>query len=72
MDEKTAELDAEEEVPQIDPVTLKPDLYKAAVNNDTNQVLQYLEQKVPPNHIEARTGMTVSGRLSEVWAMNAQ
>lgn len=59
-DEKAPEADAEEEVPQVDPTTLKSDLFKAAVNNDTTQVLQYLDMKVPANHVEARTGMTVS------------
>lgn len=56
LDEKP--VDAEEEVPQVDPTTLKPDLFKATVNNDTAQILHFLDMKVPPNHVEARTGMT--------------
>lgn len=44
----------------IDPNTLKPNLYQAAVANDTMQVLQYLDQNVPPTYVDTRTGLTVS------------
>ncbi len=55
-------VDAEEEV-IIDPLTLMPDLYNAAVSNNTEQVLKFLEMKVPPTHLEHRTGFTVSQDL---------
>eukprot|EP01031_Cornospumella_fuschlensis_P028320 gene28320-34195_t len=48
----------EEEKPQIDPNTLKPDLYLAASTNDTEKVLQLLDIKVPPTHVDTRTGLT--------------
>jgi len=48
----------EEEEEFIDPVTLKPDLYAAAVANDTEKVEGYLNMKVPPTFIETATGWT--------------
>jgi len=51
-------LETEEDVPVVDPNTLKPNLYQAAIANDTAQVLQYLDQNVPPTYIDARTGLT--------------
>jgi len=55
-DANTAEDDEEKE--PIDPITLKPDLYAAAMRNDTSQVLQYLEQKVPPTFIDTSNNWT--------------
>lgn len=49
----------QEEAVYIDPNTLKPDLYLAASNNDTEKVAQYLEQHVPPIHVDVRSGLTV-------------
>ena len=55
-------VDAEEEV-IIDPLTLMPDLFNAAVSNNTEQVLKFLEMKGPPTHLDHRTGFTVSRDL---------
>lgn len=48
----------EEEVPRIDPVTLKPDLYAAAATNDTEKVAEFLEQQVPATFIDESNGWT--------------
>lgn len=50
-------LHQEEEV-RIDPNTLKSDLYLAASNNDTDKVLQLLDQRIPPTYVDARSGLT--------------
>lgn len=44
----------------IDPITLKPDLYAAAVANDAVRVTSYLEQHVPGTFIDTANGWTVS------------
>ncbi len=49
LDEKPVDAE-EEEVPQVDPTTLKPDLFKATVNDDTAQILHFLDMKAPLFH----------------------
>lgn len=56
--ESVGDEEEEEEVPQIDPVTLKPDLYAAAACNDTEKVAEFLELQVPATFIDERNGWT--------------
>ena len=42
-----------------DPRFLKPDLYEAAKVNDTESVLKFLAEKVPPTFIDHNNGWTV-------------
>ena len=49
----------EEEEDRIDPRSLKPDLYAAAVQNDTARVLELLDGKVPPTFVDDHSGWTV-------------
>lgn len=62
MDSKDGEQkipgEEEEEAQQIDPITLKPDLYNAATLNNTEKVFQFLDLKVPPTYVDMRTGLT--------------
>jgi len=54
----------EEEVIVVDPITLKPELYSAAVANDTTKVVSLLQQqRVPGTFIDASSGWTVRGVL---------
>ena len=53
-----------QEVPQIDPRTLKPDLYAAAAANDIEKVAVLLDEAVPATFIEIKTGYTVSPHFS--------
>eukprot|EP00981_Chlorochromonas_danica_P000026 scaffold19_cov172-Ochromonas_danica.AAC.8 len=56
---KSSAVDGEEEEEvHIDPNTLKPDLYFAASTNETDKVLELLNQNVPPTHIDIRSGLT--------------
>eukprot|EP01038_Epipyxis_sp_PR26KG_P006761 gene6761-9263_t len=55
---KEQNLDGEEDIPQIDPKTLKPELYAATVANDTTKVLSLLEQQVPPTFVDSSNGWT--------------
>jgi len=48
----------EEEEEKIDPKTLKPELYAAAVANDTSKVLALLSQGVPPTFIDPTNSWT--------------
>lgn len=48
----------DDEENQIDPITLKPDLYIAAAANDTAKVINFLQQNVPGTFIESN-GWTV-------------
>lgn len=58
-DEPTSALDDDEdEVPQIDPVTLKPDLYAAAAANDLPKVKELVDMFVPATFIDTRNGWT--------------
>jgi hypothetical protein len=47
-------------VEYIDPVTLKPDLYAAAVANNAQRVTELLKMEVPGTFIDTATGWTVS------------
>lgn len=49
----------EEEKEWVDPKTFKPDLYIAAMLNDTEKVIDYLSQQVPPTHIDTSNNWTV-------------
>jgi hypothetical protein len=49
-----------QEVEYIDPVTLKPDLYAAAVANNAQRVTELLKMEVPGTFIDTATGWTVS------------
>ena len=52
--------DAEDdEVEQIDPRVLKPDLYEAAKRNDTAGVARLLLDQVPPTFVDTTNGWTV-------------
>ena len=53
-------LGEEEEEEQVDPRTLKPDLYAAACQNDTAKVLELLGINVPATYIDDTSGWTVS------------
>jgi hypothetical protein len=44
----------------IDPKTLKPDLYAAAVANDFDKVVSLLNEAVPPTFVEPKQGWTVN------------
>jgi ankyrin repeat protein len=46
----------EEEKP--DPKIFRPDLYEAALNNDTNKVLKLCDDGTPPTYIDPGTGLT--------------
>ncbi len=48
----------QQEVEEIDPITLKPDLYAAASANNTDEVIRLLEINVPPTYADIRTGLT--------------
>jgi len=48
----------EEEEEQVNPLTLKPDLYAAAQQNDTAKVLELLEGEVPPTFVDDVNGWT--------------
>jgi ankyrin repeat protein len=48
----------EEEEEKPEPRIFKPDLYEAAMNNDTQKVFTYLEEKVPPTHVDEQSGWT--------------
>jgi hypothetical protein len=48
-----------QEMEYIDPMTLKPDLYAAAVANNTQKVVDYLKMEVPGTFIDTATGWTV-------------
>lgn len=48
--------DEEEEKPE--PRIFKPDLYEAAMSNDTQKVFTYLEEQVPPTHVDEMSGWT--------------
>lgn len=43
-----------------DPKTFRPDLYQAAMKNDTNSVMQFLRDQVPCDYIDPKTSYTVS------------
>lgn len=51
-------LGEEEEEETVDPLLLKTDLYDAAVANDTEKVLQFLDINVPPTYIDSKNGFT--------------
>ena len=51
--------DSFQEVELIDPSTLVTDLYVAASQNNTEQVIKFLEMNVPPTYYDAKTGLTV-------------
>ena len=51
-------LDAEEEEEKPEPRIFKPDLYAAAVANDTQKVFDFLEENVPPTHVDEGSGWT--------------
>lgn len=63
--EENKNLDEEEVI--IDPITLKPELYYAAVANDTSKVVSLLQQQVPGTYIDAASGWTVSTQLIDRW-----
>jgi hypothetical protein len=46
-------------VEKIDPKTLKPDLYAAAMANDLEKVTNLIQQGVPPTFIDIKTNWTV-------------
>jgi hypothetical protein len=48
-----------QEVVIIDPSTLVQDLYNAAMKNDTEECLRFLEMGVPPTYMDTRSGLTV-------------
>ena len=48
----------EEEVEKPEPRIFKPDLYAAAVANDTQKVFDFLEENVPPTHVDEGSGWT--------------
>jgi hypothetical protein len=48
----------EEEEEEVNPLTLKPDLYTAAQQNDTARVLELLEGEVPPTFVDDVNGWT--------------
>ena len=51
-------LDAEEEEEKPEPRIFKPDLYAAAVANDTQKCFDFLEENVPPTHVDEGSGWT--------------
>jgi hypothetical protein len=59
MDSSEENKNPDEEVVIIDPITLKPELYSAAVANDTSKVVSLLQQQVPGTFIDAASGWTV-------------
>ena len=48
----------EEEEEKPEPRIFKPDLYEAAMENDTQRVFTYLEEHVPPTHVDETSGWT--------------
>jgi hypothetical protein len=52
-----------QEVEYVDPVTLKPDLYTAAVANNGQRVMELLKMEVPGTFIDTATGWTVCSHL---------
>mmetsp|Transcript_10716 Transcript_10716/g.11558 ORF Transcript_10716/g.11558 Transcript_10716/m.11558 type:complete len:590 (+) Transcript_10716:31-1800(+) len=62
MEEKNANIDTvsqdDEEVELVDPATLIPDLFAATSQNNTEQVLRYLEMGVPPSYYDSKSGLT--------------
>lgn len=62
MDSSEENKNPDEEAVIIDPITLKPDLYSAAVANDTSKVVSLLQQQVPGTFIDAASGWTVRTR----------
>lgn len=60
-DEQKAPGDIEDEdeiVEQVDPILLKPDLYAATVADDTEKVLELLNQSVPPTFVDTSNSLT--------------
>jgi hypothetical protein len=53
-----------QEKSELDPRTLKPDLFQAAKVNNTERVLQLLGNQVPPTFIDSSNGWTVLFRHS--------
>ena len=53
-------LGEEEEIIKPHPRTFKPDLYAAAVADDTQKVLTLLSEDVPPTYVDEASGWTVS------------
>ena len=53
------EEEEEEEEERADPRSLKPDLYAAAVQNDTAKVLELLAVNVPATYVDDASGWTV-------------
>lgn len=49
----------------IDPNTLITDLYVAASQNNTEQVLKFLDMRVPPTYYDNKTGLTVKEIISQ-------
>jgi hypothetical protein len=62
MDSSEENKNPDEEAVIIDPITLKPELYAAAVANDTSKVVSLLQQQVPGTFIDAASGWTVRTR----------
>jgi ankyrin repeat protein len=50
--------DPEEEEEKPEPRIFKPDLYEAAMQNDTQKVFTFLEEQVPPTHVDEASGWT--------------
>lgn len=50
--------DPEEEEEKPEPRIFKPDLYEAAMLNDTQKVFTFLEEQVPPTHVDEASGWT--------------
>ena len=48
----------EEEEEKPDPRIFRPDLYEAALNNDTSKVLKLCDDGTPPTYIDPGTGLT--------------
>jgi hypothetical protein len=64
MDSSEENKNPDEEAVIIDPITLKPELYSAAVANDTTKVISLLQQQVPGTFIDAASGWTVRAQLA--------